>query len=261
MGRRFVGSAPSVAADLVTKGHLDGATSNLLRGESGRTYQLISGTLRNSGSGWSWINDVGHRPSGVSSVSATSTYIEINTAAGAKVSSLQVTPDETFAAQGLRCGASVGLNSSKIFLYTGNPFSIGDRVYFDGSGWISENGVFSCSYNGAGALTLTHEPMGTGPDSYSMASTRGTALCLPATCEDTTTTVAFYVGGFGGTTGAASTGTAHTHPAPWRSAFGAATTALNAHVVRHGRRSVSPENPANVVSSQGNLWVTGVVEI
>jgi hypothetical protein len=88
-------------------------------GEIGRTYRLISGTIRNTGSGWSLLNESGHQPSGISGVVTNPDNIEIQHDVGAlKVSSFQVTPDETFAAAGLRVGISVGLTLSRIYLYT-----------------------------------------------------------------------------------------------------------------------------------------------
>lgn len=247
-----------------------------IKGDSGKNYRLVSGVLRNSGSGWDWINDTGHAPSGFGAVTQDSGKIMIaHAVSGLKVSSLQITPDETYAARGLRCGASVGIDSSNVYLYTGNPFTIGDRVYYNGTTWVSENGVYTMSY-AASVLTLTHESMGAaGPDSYSIVSARGTAFATAASVTDTTTQIAFYTGAFSGTsgassaasTGAASTGTAHTHVMPHTHTipglvgFGAATTALNAHVVRHGIRSVPATNPSNVSNASGNLWVTGLIEI
>ncbi|MGW4784240.1 hypothetical protein [Streptomyces sp. NPDC004230] len=88
-------------------------------GEPGRSYRLISGTIRNTGSGWALLDESGHEPSGICAVVTNPDHIEIQHPVGAlKVSSVQVTPDETFAAAGLRVGISVGLDLSRIYLYT-----------------------------------------------------------------------------------------------------------------------------------------------
>ncbi|MFE9309525.1 hypothetical protein ACFYM5_17770 [Streptomyces sp. NPDC006706] len=88
-------------------------------GEDGRTYRLISGTIRNTDTGWQLINDSGHRPSGITAVITNADHIEIRHSVGAvRVSSFQVTPDETYAACGLRVGISAGLALSRIYLYT-----------------------------------------------------------------------------------------------------------------------------------------------
>ncbi|WP_381801235.1 hypothetical protein [Streptomyces niveus] len=90
--------------------------------DNGRNYRLLSCALRNTGSGWALINDSGHRPSGVTAVTMHPDHLEITHSVGAlRVSSLQVSVDETFAGQGLRVGASVGLALSRIYLYTGCP--------------------------------------------------------------------------------------------------------------------------------------------
>lgn len=85
-----------------------------------RPIRLVSGTIRNRGQGWELLNDAGHRPAGISAVITRDDHIEIQHSVGAvRVSSFQVTPDETYAAQGLRVGISVGLALSRIYLYTG----------------------------------------------------------------------------------------------------------------------------------------------
>lgn len=224
-----------------------GAGDVRILGETGRTYRLISGVLRNTGSGWAWINDSGHRPSGFKAVTQTSGKITLPYSfKGLRVSSLQVTPDEYYASRGLRVGASVGLSSADLYLYSGDPHSIGDYVYFNGSKWVSDNDVFSgLSYNGAGVLTLTHEAMGTGAGVYAAVTQRGQALASAGNCTNTTTQVAFYTGSFGALvpTGAAN-GAQH-----------------RAWVSRHGTRNVPAADPDSVSAQSGNLWVTGLIEV
>jgi hypothetical protein len=88
-------------------------------GDDGRTYRLVSGTIRNTGTGWALINDTGHRPSGITAVVTHPDHIEIQHPVGAvRVSSFQVTADETYAACGLAVGISAGFDLSNIFLYT-----------------------------------------------------------------------------------------------------------------------------------------------
>ncbi|NUS76650.1 MAG: hypothetical protein HOV70_10680 [Streptomyces sp.] len=86
----------------------------------GQTLRLLSCALRNTGSGWGLINDKGHEPTGVTGVVQHPDHLEISHPVGAiKVSSMQVTPDEYFAAYAVRCGVSGGLALSRIYLYTG----------------------------------------------------------------------------------------------------------------------------------------------
>lgn len=88
-------------------------------GEDGRTYRLVSGTIRNTGTGWQLIGGTGHRATGITGVDTEPDHIAIHHPVGAvKVSSFQVTPDETLAACGLRVGISGGLAASRIELFT-----------------------------------------------------------------------------------------------------------------------------------------------
>jgi len=88
--------------------------------EAGARLAVISCALRNTGSGWQLISDTAHAPSGVSGVIQHPDHLEITHTVGAvRVSSMQVTPDEYYAKAGLRCGASVGLALSRIYLYKG----------------------------------------------------------------------------------------------------------------------------------------------
>ena len=87
---------------------------------SGQSLALISCVLRNDGTGWSLLTDAGHEPTGVTGVVQHPTYLELtHEVAALRVSSMQVTVDETYASRALRVGASVGLAWTRIFLYSG----------------------------------------------------------------------------------------------------------------------------------------------
>ncbi|MFB7739562.1 hypothetical protein ACFC08_35485 [Streptomyces sp. NPDC056112] len=220
--------------------------TRVIVGDGSRRYRLLSTTIRNTGSGWQMINDSAHQPSGITAVAALSDRIELQHAVGAtKVSSLQVTPDETFAASGLRVGASVGLDTSTLFLYDQSPDFITDRVYYDGpsASWKSENGVYTGFAFSGGILTLTHTDMGTARPSAALAG-RGSLGAFAGNLTATTTQVVFYSGSFGSLT-------AVTSPA----------TTMNVYVTRFGKRAVPAVAPASVVSSTGNLWITGLLEL
>lgn len=222
-------------------------TAQTIVGETGQRYRLISGTIRNTGDGWKLINDSTHRPTGITGVTVLSDRIQINHAVGAvRVSSMQVTPDETYAER-LRCGVSVGLDSSTIFLHTQSPTSITDRVYYDAgtSTWKSELGVYTGLSFSSGVLTLTHQAMGTTGQQGIAIGQRGSLACLAGGYTSTTTQVVFYSGSFGSLTAA-------TTPA----------STMNAYVTRHGWRSSVPAlDPSTVTSATGNLWITGLLEL
>lgn len=88
--------------------------------EDGRRLAVLSCALRNTGSGWHLISDAAHEPSGITGVVQHDDHLEVQHPVGAaRVSSVQVTVDETYARQDLRVGASVGLDLSRIYLYKG----------------------------------------------------------------------------------------------------------------------------------------------
>ncbi|MFJ9113030.1 hypothetical protein [Streptomyces sp. NPDC102283] len=216
-------------------------------GDDGRHYRLLSAVIRNTGDGWGLINDASHQPSGITSVETQSDRLILQHGVGAaKVSSLQVTPDEWWAARGLRCGASVGLTSTSVFLYRDPSDRISDEVYYSTttSTWTSAAGVFSGFAFSGGILTLTHEDMGTTGATAAIAQ-RGPVGAFAGNLAATTTQVVFYNGAFGALT--------------------AATTPVNGmrcYLTRHGRRATVPAaSPASVVAASGNLWITGLLEI
>ncbi|MFJ8866711.1 hypothetical protein ACIRD6_13275 [Streptomyces sp. NPDC102473] len=109
--------------------------------EAGARLAVISCALRNTGGGWQLIADTAHAPSGVSGVIQHPDHLEITHDVGAiRVSSLQVTPDEYYAARAVRCGASVGLALTRIYLYKGTsttPVDPATLVASSGNLWVT----------------------------------------------------------------------------------------------------------------------------
>ncbi|MEV8402574.1 hypothetical protein [Streptomyces niveus] len=200
----------------------------------------VAGALRNTGSGWQVIADAGHESTGITGVVNRPDHIELQHAVGGlKVSDLQISVDETYAARGLRCGASVGVDLSRIYLYDEPADRIGDYVYYASGAWHSENGVFTGFTFAGGLLTMTHEDMGTGGE-VALAN-RGGLLAQAGALTATTTQLGFYTGAYGSLAAAASP-----------------LTSMRVYVTRFGRRTaVPPVAPASVVSAAGNLWVRG----
>ncbi|MEV6181360.1 hypothetical protein [Streptomyces sp. NPDC052015] len=124
--RRFL-AALSLAAALLLAGapvaaRPAAASPDVLVTEGDTRFALVSCVLRNTGSGWTVINDSGHTPSGCTGLVTHPDHLELQHAVGAvRVSSLTVTVDETYAQAGLRVGASVGFSISRIYLYSGAP--------------------------------------------------------------------------------------------------------------------------------------------
>lgn len=251
------GTPPSQTLNLTIPRGATGATGGtgatgpagptVVIGESGKQYRLISGVLRNSGSGWAWINDAGHVPTGVTpTVTADSTSIYINFGATAsKVSSLQVTPDETLTSMGVRAGVSVGTSSATIQLFNQDPFTLNDFVQYASGAWSSFNGVYTGFSYSSGSLILTHEDMGTTYNFGASIANRGPVLAQVSALSATTTQVQFYTGSFGALTLATT-----------------ANTNMRFYLTRHGRRAAVPQaDPTTVVAANGNLWVTGFMEV
>lgn len=122
---------------------------------------VIAGTLRNNLGTWELLNDSGHKPVFIESVITHPTHIEVihSNIGTSKVGSLIAAPDETLAQAGIFCGSSVQIGKSIIKLGQSSPV-YNDYVHFDGSNWISLNGVFTVTFD-SGVLTVTHPELPT----------------------------------------------------------------------------------------------------
>ncbi|MDB5886182.1 MAG: hypothetical protein JWR74_2353, partial [Polaromonas sp.] len=124
--------------------------------------RVIACVLRQNtaGSGWYLINDAGHNPLGIASVSVVAGQLTITyDFTASKVLSLIAVPDETFAAGGLTCGPSVGLTSAQIELFA--PFEMRTQGTVCAWGNYLENGVdVTGTFDVAGGtLAVTHPNM------------------------------------------------------------------------------------------------------
>lgn len=101
--------------------------------------------IRPTSNGWIILNDENHEPLNVQGIEiageSENQYLLLHHNNGAsKIYGFNITSDETFAKYGIRAGASVGLDSSKIFLY----MSIVANAYFRvNEGQIVLQNVFS----------------------------------------------------------------------------------------------------------------------
>jgi hypothetical protein len=80
---------------------------------------MIAGVIRRvSPEPWYAINDNGHLPLGISSITEDLEKITVNyNFTATKVNTFSATVDETFASEGYSCGASVGLTHADIYMY------------------------------------------------------------------------------------------------------------------------------------------------
>lgn len=116
-------------------------TAHVLVTEAGARLQLVACALRNTGGGWGLISNSAHQPSGVTGVVQHADRLELQHAVGAThVVSMLVTVDETYAASGLRVGASAGLALSNLYLYSGSsttPVDPATVAATNGNLWVT----------------------------------------------------------------------------------------------------------------------------
>lgn len=85
---------------------------------TGKVAKVVACVLRNEGTGWYALDDTGHTPSGLASVSIVGKALNLNyNFTGSRVISLIAVPDERVASWGVTCGTSVGQNSAQIYFY------------------------------------------------------------------------------------------------------------------------------------------------
>jgi hypothetical protein len=186
----FSAGTPTAAAHVATKGYVD---DGAIRGSSSKQYKTVACVVRNTGSGFQFINDSGHVPVGCTSISTAGDNLSFTinySFTATKVVSMVGTPDETLGKKGYSMGASVGLSSATFQVGQGGGF--GDYISYNGSAWTSLNGfVTSTSMNGTtGLVTCTHQDM-----SYPIAGmVSSRSLTYRASTEGMGgTTTAFYL--------------------------------------------------------------------
>lgn len=212
-------------------------TTQKVIGETGKTIKVVACVIRNSGSGWQFINDAGHAPLNCASVSNDNSKITITyNFTAKKVVSFVACPDETMASDFMSMGASVGVDTALINLYQNK--SMGGYIYYDGANWVfnSAEGVSGVSFSN-GVLTITHSAI-TGIKG-SVECRTGALLANLGSLGTTTTEVYFrdY------------TGALATSP----------TTDMKIYFERDSSNLVL--SPNNYINSNGNIWCLGVFEI
>lgn len=224
----------------------------VLGGAAGRNYKVVAGVIRNAGSGsgyWQPIDDAGHRPTLIDSVSTSTSSIVINHAsiAAGKVVALVAVPDETLTAAGFTVGASVGLDTTTLFLSRQGRI-LADYVSYSGTAWSSSAGIFTPTWDAtAQALVLTHPAVPTSSAFAASLAPRGGT----------------YVTSVKGGSNAVS----ETHVAVefWDYAGVKATTPnanMRLFVTRggHTETAVNPQMVDTTAFPNSNIWFLGVFE-
>ena len=105
--------------------------------------ETLAGAIRNTGAGFALIDDAGHTPIGLTSVTQTSTSITVHyTDPIDQVGAVVIGSDETMADHHVECGASVGLEYVVIRCFRDgailNPASMtwsGSNLWILGTVW------------------------------------------------------------------------------------------------------------------------------
>lgn len=207
---------------------------------------LVAGSLSNrNGTGFTLANDHAHRSHGITSVSHTDTYVQIDHPSPpgkriTRVVSLTATPDETYATEGITMGASVGLEFSRIHFGTNNPLA--DYIAYRAGAWRSNNGAFGMEWDYPNeCLRLTHPGHAMTREAVALKSSRGAALPFTAEHPGALTSTEMCIQFTN------QAGTVHRGP----------NELLKVGVTRFGPRRLNP----GAIVSNGNTWIHGVFEM
>lgn len=212
---------------------------------SATTYRFVSGALRKVNGTWGLIDDTGHTPSGITSVEDKGTYLRIHYGFTAKkVSSLTVTPDESYNRLGYSFGASVGLDGSSIYISKRPQPPSGGYVSFTAGKWVTANGnIKSVTAEDANTLIINHESVAP-VDSILLSITgrgAGKYLYRSEGAGSNWTRVGIYT-----LAGAPVTKFA---------------TDMKFFVMRAGGITETNVKPASLEEGNTNIWVTGLMEV
>ena len=109
--------------------------------DSGDQYRMVAGAIRKKDGVWGLIDDEGHTPSGIASVTDRGNDLRISYGFTAKkVVSLVAVPDESYAVLGYSFGASVGLDGATIKIMNHRQVNAGGYLYYTADGWMMATG-------------------------------------------------------------------------------------------------------------------------
>lgn len=212
-----------------------------MQGTPGRQYKAVAGVLRNTGGVWACIDDAGHRPLNIASVSQDATTITIvYTFNGSTVGALLCVPDEAYAKEGISFGASVGTGASVIS--AGVSKTVGGYISYGGAAFAyTGHGLTDASWV-ADHLLVTHEKLWVAPTKvFSVAATprNGGYTCRIGSVGEQSVEVFFY------------------------DAAGAQVITpdvnMKFYFTKTGQGEVNPISALDIVGA--NIWVIGLIEV
>lgn len=206
---------------------------------AGRKVRAVGCAIRNTGSGFTYIDDATHERLGFTTISQTATDVVLDYGfTASRVITLLVGSDETYAERGIVAGASVGLSSANIRF--GTPAGFNDYVQYDGSAWTSTTGfITSVTMNGTtGLISFNHAAIAEQYGGSVVVRSANLRVSNEGRAADTIGAMVF----------------------PYNSATSAKTptTDMKFWINRPGVRKI---NPATLTEPSGNFWVVGLMEV
>jgi len=199
------------------------------------SFELF-GVIRNVSGTWAYIDDANHAPYGLGTISQSSATITIPfTLTASKVGSFIVVPDETFAQRGLIAGASVGLSSAVISL---NGQSTTGYIQWNGTQFTHTGsvGITSITFSGS-EITVNHVSAGNANVAASILCQSHNYFIVQTGCNPTQTRFRLV------------------DPVTGMSVT-SFPSGLN---IWFNRQPSGLADPSIVTSSNGNLWLYGIM--
>lgn len=206
--------------------------------DGAKKYKFFTGAMRNVAGTWQMYQNAGHDYLDVSSISADTEKVTINTSLTGKIVGFQCNTSYVAVSGGITCGASVSATTVYIYLYQ-EPKVIDCYVSYTGAAWTIPfqygGGEFAVTSYSSGDLILRHSDMG---ETIAQATPfRNTYDVVAVAGSGTQTTIRFI----DRSTGLLAT-TAHAD--------------MRVYVQRNKKRALL--NPANMPNA---VWFTGIVEL
>lgn len=140
------------------------AIDGRINGDSGRKFRQFGGVIRQpspAGTGWAFIDDAGHTPFGMTSITenADGTMTVTNSFTAAAVGVVAITPDEDYTASGLTVGASVTTSSQILSFYAPFEARLNNLTVAWGNYISTTDALFGCDTSTAGTdgkVVFTH---------------------------------------------------------------------------------------------------------